>query len=47
MRHLVLVAFVVLYVLIWAQNWTFFAGAIMLRAILADRRRALREPIPA
>ncbi len=47
MRHLVLVALVVLYVMIWAQNWTWFAGAIMLRAILADRRRALRGPIPA
>jgi hypothetical protein len=47
MKHLVLILIVVFYVLIWAQNWTWFAGAIMLRAILADRRRSTSAPAPA
>jgi phosphatidylglycerophosphate synthase len=41
MKHLLLVMAVLLYVLVWAQNWTWFAGAIMLRAILVDRRRSV------
>jgi hypothetical protein len=45
MKHLVLIALVVLYVVVWAQNWTWFAGAIMLRAIIDDRTRALDTPL--
>jgi hypothetical protein len=48
-KHLLLAAMVVLYVLVWSQNWTWFAGAIMVRAIIDDRRRetALRTATTA
>jgi hypothetical protein len=38
-KHLLLAAMVALYVIVWSQNWTWFAGAIMVRAIIDDRRR--------
>jgi hypothetical protein len=41
MKHLVLVLVVLLYALVWAQNWTWFAAALMLRAIIDDRRRVV------
>jgi hypothetical protein len=39
MKHVLLVVGVVLYVLTWAQNWTWYAGALMLRAIASDWQR--------
>lgn len=44
MKHVILVVLVVLYVIVWAQNWTWFAGALMLRAVVRDRRAALASP---
>ncbi|MBA2667121.1 MAG: hypothetical protein H0U69_08815 [Trueperaceae bacterium] len=41
MKYLVLGALVVLYVIVWGQNWTWFAGAIMFRALVSDRTRSM------
>jgi hypothetical protein len=43
-KHAALAAAVVLYVLVWGQNWTWFAGALMLTAIWKDwKREATRQ----
>lgn len=47
MKHLLLFVLVALYVIVWAQNWTWFAGAIMVRAIARDRVRAVAHPSTA
>ena len=39
-KHSALLAAVALYVVIVGQNWGWFAGALMLAAIVMDRRRA-------
>ncbi len=39
MKHALLTVVVILYVIVWGQNWTWFAGAIMLAAIRSDHRR--------
>jgi len=38
MKHAALAAAVALYVVVVGQNWAWFAGALMLRAILTDAR---------
>jgi hypothetical protein len=42
MKHAALAAAVVLYVVVMGQNWTWFAGALMLAAIWKDYRETTR-----
>jgi phosphatidylglycerophosphate synthase len=47
MKHFVLVVLVLLYIIVWGQNWTWFAGALMLRAIALDYYRVAYVPVRA
>ena len=43
MKHGLLTLAVVLYALVWGQNWTHFAAALMLAAIRNDHARSLER----
>ena len=45
MKHAALAALAILYAIIWGQNWTTYATALMLAAIHADYKHA-RQPPP-
>jgi phosphatidylglycerophosphate synthase len=47
MKHFLLVVLVLLYIIVWGQNWTWFAGALMLRAIALDYYRVAYAPVRA
>lgn len=38
MRRTALLALVALYIVTWGQNWTTYAGALMIRAVLTHDR---------
>jgi hypothetical protein len=40
MKHTLLTLAVILYMLAWGQNWTTYAGALMLSLILRDHVRS-------
>jgi len=39
MKHAVLLPAVLLYVVVMGQNWTWYAGALMVAAIVTDWRK--------
>ena len=44
MKHAALTAAAIIYVVVVGQNWSWFAGALMLAAIARDWRREREQP---